>query len=502
MGSVWKAEHLSLNAAVALKLIEGPAHPDASATERFLREARLAAALRSPHVVQILDHGIDGVTPYIAMELLEGESLSERLERVGCLSPAETARVIQHLARAMTRAHEAGIIHRDLKPENIFIVRNDDEEIFKVFDFGIAKVEAPIGNATRTGSLLGTPSYMSPEQAEGAKTLDQRTDIWALGVIAYRCLLGKLPFFEPTLPQLVLAICTRPLPVPSRRGPVPEGFDAWFARACARSPADRFASARRASTELSAVLGETPSSSEETPSSATNPLFASAVLPAPGQLKPPPSHLAPPALLPTLLPGFLPATGSTPRPVAAPVPTTGHFASSELTGSGQKKSAKHWALPMLLAVALPAAALAVSRVTASLEQRSIEPTAAAAVPGAMPALEQMALPLAPSPPAPVPEARSGVAYPDLPSGVRLSENVRVVPTVHAAEPAPLVATVLSADALPLAAAVPAAPPSSRSNAVQPVDGSAVRPGRGAEAPASAEPSHVGKRRAKHSPRLH
>src|SRR5689334_1263943 len=196
MGSVWKAEHLSLNAAVALKLIEGPAHPDASATERFLREARLAAALRSPHVVQILDHGIDGVTPYIAMELLEGESLAERLERVGCLSPAETARVIQHLARAMTRAHEAGIIHRDLKPENVFIVRNDDEELFKVFDFGIAKVEAPTGNATRTGSLLGTPSYMSPEQAEGASNLDQRTDIWALGVIAYRCLLGKLPFSE------------------------------------------------------------------------------------------------------------------------------------------------------------------------------------------------------------------------------------------------------------------------------------------------------------------
>lgn len=489
MGSVWKAEHLSLNAAVALKLIEGPAHPDASATERFLREARLAASLRSPHVVQILDQGIDGVTPYIAMELLEGESLAERLDRVGCLSPAETARVIQHLARAMTRAHEAGIIHRDLKPENIFIVRNDDEELFKVFDFGIAKVEAPTGNATRTGSLLGTPSYMSPEQAEGASNLDQRTDIWALGVIAYRCLLGKLPFCEPTLPQLVLAICARPLPVPSQRGPVPEGFDAWFARACARSRAERFESARRASAELSAVLGETPGSSEETPSSATNPLLASAVRAAPVPLKLPPSHLAGPVWVPTLLPAQRVPTqkGTTPRPVAAPVPTTGHFA-SELAGSSPKKSAKPWALPMLLALALPAAALAVSRVTASLEQRSSEAMAAAAAPAIPPpAIEQVALSLAPTPL--VPEARSGVAYPDLPSGVRLSQNVRVVPSVRAA-------------AAPVAAATPAtepAPPSPPAIvAVKGVETAAARPGRGAEAPAAPEPSQpASKRHSKH-----
>jgi serine/threonine-protein kinase len=385
----------------------------------------------------------------------------------------------------MTRAHEAGIIHRDLKPENIFIVRNDDEELFKVFDFGIAKVEAPVGNATRTGSLLGTPSYMSPEQAEGASNLDQRTDIWALGVIAYRCLLGKLPFSEPTLPQLVLAICTRPLPVPSRRGPVPDGFDAWFARACARSRADRFDSARRASTELSAVLGETLGSAEDTPSSSTNPLLASAVLPAPVSLRPQLSRLAAPALLPALAAA---QKGATPRPVSAPVPTTAHFAHSELAGNSPKKSAKHWALPMLLAVALPAAALAVSRVTASLEQRSNEPTLAAlGVPaGVPPAIEQATLSLAP--PAPAPEARSGVAYPDLPSGVRLSQNVRVVPSVHAAAPAPLVEAAPAPEPAPITAP-----------AIVAVRGAdAARPGRGAEAPASPEPSHpAGKRRAKH-----
>ncbi|HET9957124.1 MAG TPA: serine/threonine-protein kinase [Polyangiaceae bacterium] len=461
MGSVWKAEHLSLNAAVALKLIEGPAQLDSSATLRFLREARLAAALRSPHVVQILDQGIDGTTPYIAMELLEGESLADRLERVGRLSAAETARVIQHLARAMTRAHEAGIIHRDLKPENIFIVRNDDEEIFKVFDFGIAKVEAPVGNATRTGSLLGTPSYMSPEQAEGAKTLDQRTDIWALGVIAYRCLLGQLPFCEPTLPQLVLAICTRPLPVPSRKGSVPEGFDAWFARACARSPADRFASARRASAELSAVLGA-PSALEEMPSSATNPLLSSVDPPAAGALKPPPRYLAAPAL---------PASAVTPRPVAASLPIAN--ARSE-HGARRSKSAKHWALPISLAIALPGAALGVSRVTASLEQRALASAAA-------PALEQVTLSLA----APGAAARDGAGLPDLPAGVRLANNVRVVPSLRpaAAEPA--------------APVPPPAPLPTPAVTVQPVDGtSSARPGRGAQALDAPEPRRPAKRRAR------
>src|SRR6185295_4324718 len=216
--------------------------------------------------------------------------------------------------------------------------RNDDEEIYKVFDFGIAKVEAPslVSAATRTGSLLGTPSYMSPEQAEGVKVLDQRTDIWALGVIAYRCLLGRLPFAETTLPQLILAICARPLPIPSHQGPVPEGFDAWFRRVCARSPADRFDSARKASIELSAVLGD----ATEEASRANLPL---------------------------------------PEPAAAgPAPTTSHFANSEVIAPRSKsQSGKRVALPLLIAIALPLAALAVSRITASLARRSTETVVAA-----------------------------------------------------------------------------------------------------------------------------
>ncbi|MEO8182830.1 MAG: protein kinase [Deltaproteobacteria bacterium] len=391
MGSVWYAEHLSLNASVALKLIDAPTASDLIATERFLREARLAAALRSPHVVQILDYGLDAGAPYIVMELLEGESLAGRLERLGRLSGGETARMIQHVGRAMTRAHEAGIIHRDLKPENVFIVRNDDEEIYKVFDFGIAKVEAPLlaAGATRTGSLLGTPSYMSPEQAEGVRNIDHRADIWALGVITYRCLLGRLPFAATTLPQLILAICARAMPVPSHHGPVPEGFDAWFARACARAPADRFDSARQASIELSAILGDAVSLPEEAPSSP---------LPAPAGLS----------------------------------PTTSHFANSEVIAR-RARSNKRLALPILIAIALPLAAFVVSRITASLEQRALG-TSTAAAPVAGRELEQVTQALEPLPeggPEPRTEPRTDttVSYPDLPSGVRLTAGVRVVPSL-------------------------------------------------------------------------
>jgi eukaryotic-like serine/threonine-protein kinase len=280
MGSVWRAEHLTLNSPVALKLIEPTTARESDALHRFLREARTAAALRSPHVVQILDYGVDGDSPYIVMELLDGESLAERLARQTRLSPSETARIIQHISRALGRAHEAGIVHRDLKPENVFIVKNDDEEVAKVLDFGIVKADpntfgtANSGAATRTGTLLGTPYFMSPEQAEGVKSVDFRADIWALGVIAYRCLTGQLPFCGDSVGRLILEICSRPLPVPSQRGPVPDGFDAWFARACARDASDRFESAKRAAAELSRLTDDTAASSPiETPRSPqTSPL--------------------------------------------------------------------------------------------------------------------------------------------------------------------------------------------------------------------------------------
>jgi serine/threonine protein kinase len=218
MGSVWRAEHLELRAPVAVKLLEsdGMARTE-EAIRRFHREARAAAAIRSAHVVQILDHSVDQATgwPFIVMELLEGESLAQRISRVTRISPAEAARIFTQVARALSRAHEAGIIHRDLKPDNVFLVRNDDDEVAKVLDFGIAKapVHAISGDAgTATGTVMGTAYYMSPEQISGTKNVDFRTDLWALGVMVCECLTGQRPFDADTIGGLTLRICADPVP--------------------------------------------------------------------------------------------------------------------------------------------------------------------------------------------------------------------------------------------------------------------------------------------------
>jgi serine/threonine-protein kinase len=257
MGSVWRAEHLKLKSPLAIKVLEPEVADDPTMLRRFLREAQAAAALRSPNVVQIFDYGVDEDQAFIAMEMLQGEVLSERIARVGPLPPADAFRFVGEILRAMHKAHEAGIIHRDLKPDNVFIVR-EEPEFAKVLDFGVAKVKKGAlgdvtGIGTQTGMMLGTPYYMSPEQAQ-AKPIDQRTDLWSIAVIAFEALLGARPFRADSLGELVIAICTSPTPVPSRVGPVPPGFDEWFVRGTQRDPARRFQSAREMTEELERVL--------------------------------------------------------------------------------------------------------------------------------------------------------------------------------------------------------------------------------------------------------
>jgi serine/threonine-protein kinase len=259
MGAIWRAEHLALGVPVAVKLIDPEISRDESMLARFLREAKAAASLRSPHVVTVLDYGVDEGRPFIVMELLEGENLRHRLKRLGRLGPSDTARILSHVARAVGRAHEAGIIHRDLKPENVFLVRNDDDELAKVLDFGVAKLDQgdalPAATRTRTGTLLGTPHYMSPEQVQGNQVVDYRSDLWSLGVIAFECLTGQRPFDSPGLGDLVLRICTYPIPVPSSLASVPAEFDRWLTRALARDPNERFQSARELAESLRDALG-------------------------------------------------------------------------------------------------------------------------------------------------------------------------------------------------------------------------------------------------------
>jgi|GEM_PF-1409739 len=309
-GSVWLAEHVSLGTALAIKSIAGEAALTEDGQQRFLGEARGLAALRSPHVVQVLDYGVEEGTPYVVMEFLDGESLADRLLRLGRLRPEDTGTVIRHVSRALARAHDVGIVHRDLKPTNIFITRNDDEELIKLLDFGIVKattdaVGATLSKTTRTGTYLGTSSYMSPEQLQGNGRGDHRTDIWALGVIAFECLLGQPAFIGSGLGGLVLAICFDPLPVPSARGAVPAGFDAWFARACARNLDERFSNAREAAQEFRRLLepGFDPEARERAPISGEWQTLAPAAFAPSSSVPrardtlsmPPPPPLSPPA---------------------------------------------------------------------------------------------------------------------------------------------------------------------------------------------------------------
>jgi serine/threonine-protein kinase len=258
MGSVWQATHLGLDIPCAVKFIEGELSQVAEAQTRFEREAKAAAQLRSPHVVQILDHGVCEGTPYIAMELLDGEDLGKRLQRSGRIHPRELTTIMIQVCRALAKAHGLGIVHRDLKPDNIFLVKDDDREIAKVLDFGIAKhnTQAIEGSNTKTGAMLGTPYYMSPEQAQGVKTVDFRSDLWSLAVIVYQCITGVLPFESEALGDLLVRIIVQPLPVPSQVCPdVPPGFDKWWEKAASRDPNGRYQSAKELAESLQLVCG-------------------------------------------------------------------------------------------------------------------------------------------------------------------------------------------------------------------------------------------------------
>ena len=266
MGSVWVADHLALHTEVVVKFMSADLVKSPEAVTRFAREAAAASQVKSPHVVQTLDHGVlEGLGPYIVMELLEGHDLAHHLEARGKLPPLEVVAIVAQLARALGKAHRAGIVHRDIKPNNVFLCDAGGGELFvKLLDFGIAKAAdlgsggALVGSTTRTGSFVGSPFYMSPEQVIGAKTIDFRTDLWSLGVVAFEALTGDKPFFAETVGGLALKIHRDPLPVPSHLcATLPPSVDAWFARACARDAAERFQSAKEMADAFAvAVTGE------------------------------------------------------------------------------------------------------------------------------------------------------------------------------------------------------------------------------------------------------
>ena len=258
MGAVWLAHDQSLDSKCAVKLVDPEKAANEEVRVRFEREAKAAAQIRGANVVDIFDHGISDGTPFIVMEYLEGEDLGARLER-GPLDTEQTYQIISQVARALVRAHAAGIVHRDLKPENIFLVPGDDQEVAKVLDFGIAKHEqySLAGNTTKTGSFMGTPYYMSPEQARG-KSIDWRSDLWALGVIAFQCLTGRPPFESDALGELMGMIIYDPIPsITARALGLPDALGPWWERAVARDRELRFQSAKELADSFGDAIGTT-----------------------------------------------------------------------------------------------------------------------------------------------------------------------------------------------------------------------------------------------------
>ncbi len=310
MGEVWAGQDQKLRRPVAIKVMSARIAESESALQRFEREAMAVARLRSPYIVQVHDYGVDEDRPFIVMELVEGEDLKAMLAREKRLSIEDTARIVVQVAKALHAAHQAGIVHRDLKPGNIFLAQEHDEVTARVFDFGVAKAMTDLGEGTDSdmtgeGQLLGTPRYMSPEQAHGAKRVDHRSDLWALAVIAYSCITGRPPFVGAGTGELLVKICTERAIAPSTLiGHLPPEVDAFFEEALARDPDERFQSARELASHFAQLTDQSVSTfglnvSAPTPSWSGSAVGAPPSDPSASALTPPPDlnlpALAPPS---------------------------------------------------------------------------------------------------------------------------------------------------------------------------------------------------------------
>jgi serine/threonine-protein kinase len=248
MGFVVAAWHLELDQPVALKLLNPDVFEQGEGAARFRREVRAAARIKSEHVCRVIDVGaLDHGGPYMVMELLDGNNLEEELLRRGTLPVPEAVSYVLEAVEALAEAHAAGIVHRDLKPANLFVARRADRSrLVKVLDFGISKsmIESHGPgdmSLTRTGVIIGSPLYMSPEQMRSTKDADTLSDIWALGAILFQLVTGRPPYEGETIPELCAKLFSEDAPPPSRlRAGLPAALDAVLHRALARDPTKRY----------------------------------------------------------------------------------------------------------------------------------------------------------------------------------------------------------------------------------------------------------------------
>ena len=260
MGSVWLAEHTMLGRRAAIKVLHPAFSTRHKIVRRFFNEARAATAIADPGIVQIFDFGyhVDR-SAYIVMELLDGESLERRCARRGVFDVPEALRLVRQVASSLGAAHARGIVHRDLKPSNLFIVRDPEVaggERTKILDFGIAKlVGEPGGVKTHPDAVMGTPSYMSPEQCRGAGLVDQRSDVYALGCVLFKLLIGRPPFQASATGEIIALQQREAPPVPSSLRPeLAREVDQLVLRCLAKDPAQRFAHGGELAAALDGLL--------------------------------------------------------------------------------------------------------------------------------------------------------------------------------------------------------------------------------------------------------
>ncbi|WP_437926158.1 serine/threonine-protein kinase [Sorangium sp. So ce291] len=254
MGDLWLGFDIKLRRRVVIKFIRSFAATEPELIARFEREARASARVRSPYVIETYDYGVDRGCAFIVMEYLEGEDMNRRLDREQKLSLAQAMALFTQLGKALDAVHAAGVIHRDLKPGNIFITSAAGEDLVKVLDFGVAKSSCSRDRITKTGMVLGTPRYMSPEQTMAPRQVDYRSDLWSMAVILYRAITGQCPFAGDNINEMVRRICQTSFPRASEVAPeLPPGLDAFFSRAFEFDPNARFQSGKEMMEAFSAI---------------------------------------------------------------------------------------------------------------------------------------------------------------------------------------------------------------------------------------------------------
>jgi serine/threonine-protein kinase len=290
MGAVYEGENVRIHHRVAIKLLHAGIATNQAVVERFEREAQAAGKIGSEHIVEVYDLGdLPTGARYMVMEFLDGENLTQRVTRSGKMTPQDVAPVMLQLLEGLKAAHHAGIIHRDLKPDNIFLTKakKGGGDFVKIVDFGVSKFNQMSGDSamsmTRTGAVIGTPYYMSPEQAKGAKNTDHRSDLYSAGVVLFECITGQVPFLADTFNELMFKIVLEPPPDPEKMVP---GLDPTFAaivrKGMAREADHRFQSADEFAQAIADWMAQRPVAIGAPPQSARGPMDSVPQLPGAG----------------------------------------------------------------------------------------------------------------------------------------------------------------------------------------------------------------------------